>query len=199
MKNPKFEVDYYKLDNFDFIPSTTGIYSWYLTCNSTNYKNYYDFYKSESYSAFLKGNLLQNFQGKLLAQKTQKFEESENYFDDQLLEKVSSNFSPPIYIGISTDLHERLNTHKKRLQNHLNDISKITNLRSGFRSKADSDKESEVFAQRLAKLLMDSGNLYESNLLVKIIYIEKKRIKKDVLLNIENFLNRTYHPLLGRN
>ncbi|REL24505.1 hypothetical protein DYD21_18110 [Rhodohalobacter sp. SW132] len=192
-----YKCNIYKLDKFDLIPQTPGIYSWHIYTDANSVSEYSDIFNEKQYDVKVEGKLNDLYDGSVFSKN--KMNIASNTVDDSIIKAATFFFSPPIYIGISkTNLRIRLNTHKKMLIRKLNseDLSKENGTLS--ENRIDTDEESSFFAGRLANAISKNiDKISERNLYVKVFYNiqpgKNKEIKK-----IEYILNRTYNPTFGR-
>jgi hypothetical protein len=146
----------------------------------------FDFYKEESYSVKLEGQLKPRYSGTLhqdnqvsesLIKKITK--ESIKLSDiKDMLDTIDESFLSPVYIGMSKNLKERLLKHKKIIHTRLDEQQ--TNDES-------EDKNDAYFADRVV-----DRNYIRENMFVIIKSVESPNV-------MENILNRISHPILGRN
>ena len=108
------------------------------------------------------------------------------------LEKLIIAFAPPLYIGISTNLKQRLKTHVRQLQECI-DKGYGDKVESLSRDNVDSEKESSYFGKRMAKALVDY-ELSKNGLYVRVVFSNK--VEK--LKPLESVLNSFFVPPYGR-
>lgn len=173
----------FKVTEFDSLPDKPGIYGWFIYYNQSNIvMDYHKFYKSKSYSVRLTSSLREHYL--VDAPALQSIQERK--LNQELLERITMKFSPPIYIGITEDqtLLIRLNQHKTELIKLING--------NGIFSKTPSS-----FAKRVKSIIeMNELDIDETNFMVKVFPVNKHEVKH--IKEIEYFVNRTFHPLCGK-
>lgn len=180
----------YHLWDFDRLPDEPGMYSWHLVHSALGpgtVEDYYKFIKTKEFSIELKANLREVFEGTVRSQENLKPVEIKNV-NEELFEAISKIFSPSIYIGIARkqSLKTRLNQHKKLLQHLLNGGSPANSSESSF-------------ANRVFKIVdKRSMTLDENNFFVRIYDVDLSLINPKDIQDTETFVNRTYHPQLGK-
>ncbi len=105
----------------------------------------------------------------------------------RVLEEAIPEFASPIYIGMSDDLRDRVNTHKRLIQKYTG------GERFDFGEGQVSEKESadHSFAREVVR-----RGFSLSRLAVAVRVIETP---ENIHLDAENILNRINFPLCGRN
>ncbi len=176
--------EYFKVHEFHLLPQKPGVYAWYLYYNKNKrVLDYYKFFKTKDFQVQASSFLKEEYHGVITAQESI----HPAVADKSFLEKITLKFSPPIYIGITRDqtLQKRLNDHKLTLQKLINGATII-----------DESHESQ-FAGRVTKIIQEKElEIDETDFVVKILEVEGLSSE---ILDVENFLNRTYHPLCGKN
>lgn len=193
----EFPYKVFFLTEFNNLPDFPGIYSWHLYCVPNNFTDYHGFYKSKKYKTSMKGFLQEKYTGDLYSKK---IEFKKTVKEETLFKLASALFSPPLYIGITSKrtLKERLNEHKKSIEKSLNKIEKLYADKEISEENLDSEFESKVLGDRIARSLsLLSEKFNESNLFVKTIEINRD-YDVESLKGIESILNRTINPILGR-
>ena len=169
-----------------------GVYAWYLNYEKEiSPKQFHDFFTSKSFDVDIKGNLKEKYSGSL-KQESDTFDEDQ--IDRSLLEYVINTFNIPIYIGVSKNLKSRLSTHKNALNEKWVDPNFRTQI-SSDQLIIDTDEESSYFAHRVASKIKNRFGI--NSLVIKVIY-EESNYNKSKLFPVENFINRTFFPLVGR-
>lgn len=176
-----------------------GIYAWYfrLTAGaadpSASMKSYDALLASKSLDFTVKGNLRENFQGNASRIPFMR-DQSPEYVDAVL--SATTVFCPPLYIGISTGIKGRLNTHYTKLNNFLQRTSASPpQVAATNEVEEDSEIESNVFGERMGSLLKKNGIQDPGQLFIKILYVPGAA-KRD-LERAEFFINRAFVPLCG--
>jgi hypothetical protein len=99
----------------------------------------------------------------------------------ELLSTAAPAFTSPLYIGMATNLRNRLRTHK----------NKITEFRDQ-RTEADGDSSPEAgFARQVVARGFDPTNLF--------VHVAEIDVDTGEHNDIENILNRINYPIFGRN
>ena len=201
-----FRFGHGKKSKFSMLPVTNlnqaeekaGIYAWFLpfpkSTDSSSLDAYLNFFQASKLDVNIKGHFGQRFRGEAI-------EVVRNLMCD---DKVSSNLlfqataalMPPIYVGISANVCNRLRTHYDSFQTALNLGFKKIEEQAWKEADSDSKSESHYFGQRLANSILESGFTDSRHLFVKIVYDDAStRVQ---LRNIEYAMNRLYQPILGR-
>jgi hypothetical protein len=92
------------------------------------------------------------------------------------------NFSSPMYIGMSGNVHRRIQEHRSLIRKY----SSVSQSKTYETSNRD-----QSFAARLC-----SRGIPQNQLVVFVNIID---VSDDSYIDIENILNRIHYPLLGRN
>jgi|GEM_PF-1662682 len=177
-----------------------GIYAWYLRLvngpadPSDAMKSYDSLIASKSLDFTIKGNLGENFQGtaaRIPFTRTQ----TPVYVDAVL--SATTVFCPPLYIGISIGIKGRLQTHYDKLTSFLQRVptSPQTTPAVAEVVEEDTEIESNVFGERMGRLLKRNGIQDTGQLFVKVLYVPGAT-KRD-LERAEFFVNRAFVPLCG--
>lgn len=174
-----FNLHFFELSDFDNIPELPGLYAWYPLCKREVLLDFHSIYKNKSYTVTLEGSLQEKIIGKAKSEEV----DFKHLSYNNLFKAASFSFAPPIYVGkAETSLRQRLITHKRELQQILND-TKI--------------KDKSTFAKRLSYLLKDDENSFnETHFFVKVLSVTNSEDKK-AILEVENFFNRTFNPIMG--
>jgi hypothetical protein len=196
-------MEQFSYREFQEIRDLPGIYAWYINFNEDNeVQNFQEFFAEKKFDIKLIGNLKENYFGNVRA-KVDKF--SDDILDKEMLQEVISSFNVPIYIGISKSLRTRLQQHKEALEEKLaTGLSSLEASNENHKEITDIEeididtlKESSAFAERLYKRLL-LNKLKARDLSVRVVYFDRTYNKKK-LFRIENFINRIFYPILGRN
>ncbi|GAA6618142.1 hypothetical protein [Scytonema sp. NUACC26] len=184
----------YSVRKLQEVSEVPGIYAWYLLYNQKiDLQAYHSVYKQRQLFSFLKGNLQDNYQGTLSAQP---YLFDKPVQDLNLLAGAIDVFSPPIYIGVSNNLKRRLLTHITML-NHILYADHVEDIVDIIESDIDSDKESKHFAQRISSVIKGINGIGLNSFRVKVIELAPG-YSSTMLVEVENFLNRTFIPYYGR-
>jgi hypothetical protein len=185
------QFDYKYSDLHEVLP-LPGVYAWYLQYdNSSSPQKFHDFFTSKKFDVTVKGNLKEKYSGPI-DQDSDTFDQ--NQIDLDLLECVINSFNVPIYVGVSKNLKNRLSTHKNSLNERWVDPG-VSVINSGDKIILDSDEESTYFAHRVATKIKNRFGI--NSLIIKVVYCDKN-YNKSYLFPVENFINRTFFPLVGR-
>lgn len=213
-------VEIYTTSELEEIPENSlGIYSWYFYPHSVSpqvISTYSSLFKSKRYKVDVSNKLNENYSGEINSLKTLHHEDAEGfeYFNEKLFQdflQISAiSLAPPIYIGRSINLKERLLCHKEKLTNTLGSLWTTQSLDNidGKDIEFDSEPESECFANRVGVFF--KNNFTEdlhysiSNFLVRTVYFKDitdpiliKQIQSKYLRDIEYYFLRTYQPILS--
>lgn len=196
------EYEVFKLSEFKDIPKKIGIYSWHCFINNFSQQNYYNnIYRKKKLQVVIKGKLKNNFVGNIDSTNLETTDIGGFTRNTRMLMQATYFFSPPLYIGIAcggkSTLYSRLNTHKRQLIKFMQNLKNKTGLTKKQLIKELRRKEESKLAIRLAFHLLEyKGKVNEDNLFVKVIPLTFSN-EKDIE-NLETYLNRTFHPILGR-
>ncbi len=176
-----------------------GIYAWFIRVLKkadpvVNMAAYDGVFASKRLTVEASGHLGEKYTGKL---KKQPFFTSDSAsFHDTIL-AASTIFCPPVYIGISKGIKGRLETHIQALEAALqrppspdDDTSSISD------DDLDSDAESNVFGERMGRILRTNQITTTRPLFVKIIYGPGPGTTD--LRKAETYVNRTFILMCGR-
>lgn len=193
--HPNIRHCYYRISDVQNIPAVPGIYSWHLWIDNVNGDKYSQVFKQKRVKVNIKSNLSENYEGDLphVDMDSSIFDSS---LDINLCNIASIAMCPPLYIGISKDL-------KDRLSQHVDEFNKIvkgtipTPVPTLSSTQFDTIYESQHFAQRMGFVVSKLSNLNSTNLLIKTIEMPMGYSRLE-LFKVEKFLNRTYFPIYGR-
>jgi len=213
-------VEIYTTSELENIPDNSfGIYAWYFYPHDVSpqvISSYSSLFKSKKYKVDVSNKLNELYSGEIKSLKSLNHEDVEQYeyFNERLFQhflQISAiNLAPPIYIGRSINLKERLLCHKEKLNNILGSLwtsQSLDNL-DGQDIEFDSDPESECFANRVGNFFRHnfSEDLHFgiSNFLIRTVYFKDivdptilKQIQSKYLKDIEHYFLRTYQPILS--
>lgn len=176
--NERFKT--YRAADVDDAPESAGFYAWYLRLQSRDaFSEYHEVFKDRSLEARARGDLLEEYTGKLSLQEIDL--EMVNRFG--LLKDATIAFSPPLYIGITVD-----QTLKKRLKDH----RKVLN--DSIYGEVDDTGE---FGERIALVLNRGDNIGVNDFFTRVIPVEDPK-NREQIEEIEYYLNRTYVPMYGK-
>lgn len=198
---------------FSLLPdNAVGLYSWYFYPKyalDEIVRPYNKFFKSREYTAVVQSILKEEYRGTLKGMHISedlKFSSFDFSNPDSSIYLTLSSifFTPPIYIGRSTNLKRRLNQHLDLLRDIISTGDYEKNLeilnKNITDEQLDEEFESTCFATRVGKIIKavdkDSDLFQISNFFVKVL-IFKRDISDEDLNKIEYFLNRTFNPLAG--
>ncbi len=195
-KHPNKVHGIYKATQLYDVPKVPGIYSWHINTTELNFKDYFKVFKQKKINVNLSGNLKEKYLGEI----RNVYHDKDFNFpstDYSLCEFASFAFCPPMYIGISVNLHSRLNDHYRELEKiHFGKV-KLGASKKLDRTRFDTIFESQHFAQRLGHTLVDLKNLKLDSVFIKTIELDVGYAKSE-LHKVEKYLNRTFIPLYGR-
>ena len=173
-----------------------GWYGWYIRPSKTldrslDFSRYAEIFCSKALEVTASAPLKELYRGKVKRElDTSTLCSSTNSYMDE----VSSVFCPPIYIGISKRIKQRLTNHVRALNDVLYGSSESTQIDQS--TGDDSEEESRFFGQRIGNLLQANGFKSSDVLYVKVVYQDK--YDPSELRAAEYFVNRTFLPLCGR-
>lgn len=207
-----FEIEEFKLSEFDKIKPFPGVYSWHAYINNAEtpdkLESYNRFYGASSFKANIEGYFSFSYNG-TMNRNIDGLDLNNRHYDTNLCEYITKSLAPPIYIGIArTSLKTRLQDHLSQFsdQQILNrdpeEAEKLIYEQSNLKdSEIDTSEESGFFALRLAFLMNQSG-IEQDNIFVRTYVYKKtpplKPQEKTLIKDLEFLLNRTYRPILGR-
>jgi len=194
-----------KIGLVDWVPEEPGIYSWHLRITralrgwlETTARGFVeDLFNQQSLQANVRGTLGLQYVGEL-----------ERLIEHQgglaaLLPEILVMVPVPLYIGMSTNLHQRLTTHKKQLQNYLRLGSPTKAVGLGI--DLDTELESSHFASRLGAFfkryqLSEPDLLYVRYMVARVDKggrVSDRPLVED-LRQAEAYSNRVLTPVFGR-
>ena len=198
-----------------------GLYAWYLRIRigRGNIETYQNFSKAlkrvteqirhPTLTMQLKGHLNLNMKGDLKhiwyghheQQFTKKFEEMLNSPEErelirEILDLAAPLLTAPLYIGVSKNLQQRLQTHMRLIEKNIKRHQEDTTLDNHVDS-TDSLQNDKDFAERIVE-----RNIDPNHLIVGVTYVSHpnllvEKIRKSVETT-ETLLNRMFYPILGR-
>jgi hypothetical protein len=180
------------------VPAQAGWYAWFHVPNSVSEESL-GLYRHFAVAAEVKGIFNLSFAGALQPanEKAGSFSEFEG--DVEYLETLKSlywAFAPPLYVGISNNLHGRLNTHRRQL---LEFVSSATSSEAQEvdmdKAAADTEQESRFFAGRVGQALK-TLRLSPDSLFVKCVVADPSNAH--LIKQIEQALNYSLAPHYGR-
>jgi hypothetical protein len=150
----------------------------------------FKYFQEEPYKASLFGSLKPKYEGsidhkpELSTSLIERIIEKPDRLNTirEVLEKSVPNFSSPMYIGMSKNVH-------RRIQEHESLIRKYSSIPQSIIHEPSSRDQS--FAMRLC-----SRGIPPNQLVVCVNIVD---VSDDSYIDIENILNRIHYPLLGRN
>ena len=187
---------FYGISELDKIPKSPGIYAWYLLADKSNFSEYYKIFKQKKVEVNIEGNLRERYNGEVKHTYYDKdFKDSGVDFD--LCNISSIAFSPPLYIGISINLNERLRTHADELQKIFYKKVALSPPTSLGKTDFDTIVESGHFAQRIGFSITSFSTIDLNSLLIKTLELPAG-YSWAKLQSVERYLNRTFIPIYGR-
>jgi len=191
-------MDSFEYRNLEKVKEKPGIYAWYLDYHSSiSPSDFQDFFSIKEFKVLMTGNFKENYIGKIESELKNESSSKKSEINQILLANAVRVFNVPIYIGISETLRSRLRTHKDKLESKLAENSNNNAINDDC-IKIDTDIESSAFATRVSKKLK-KHNISASNLRVNVVYFDNAQSNKQQLILIENYLNRLFYPILGKN
>jgi predicted GIY-YIG superfamily endonuclease len=187
----------FNLVDFDNLPIVAGIYTWHIrhTANISN-ESFYKLLRYKKLNAEVKGVFNEQYKGEVRLSDKYKNITSVNNLKGNLLYDLSESISSPIYIGISENLHKRLNKHKAQMETALFSKYPPDDLIRIEASSLDTDKESAYMAGRICSALREL-EVEDINILYARINILPGVGSKDLKI-IERYFNECYMPVFGR-
>jgi len=200
----KYDHYYSPFEKLHEIQELPGLYTWYLRLtDDTEVNDYFRFFYQLSLNATIEGNIRLQYKGKL----NKEFKISSEISNIDLLKQAVMATNYPLYIGISSNLKNRLIKHKDQFLSSIKSKSGFVKL---VESDTDNDNESAFFGSRLAEL-WTSTSLSTDSLYVKYIIHNdcmkcpndncspscKKQVWNE-LLECEYICNSLYNPVFGR-
>jgi hypothetical protein len=213
-----------KLLAFGEIPDADpkpGLYAWYLKVKpgEGNIRSPENFAKAliriteqlcyPTLSMELQGHLGLSMKGDL---KHLWYGHEEYQFSDQLKEILSLSeereilgdilelavplLTGPLYIGVSKNIRQRLQVHKRLIQKHLQEFEEDTDPDMPVDSE-DSLLSDQNFAQRIAERKINPNQLVVGIVYVSHSHLPPARIRK-AIESAETLLNRMFYPTLGK-
>lgn len=183
------EVEYFSYNELDSVRPDVGWYCWgYAPTNSDTVK------EGVSNLKYLSAEVGKNFgitySGDL--ERADKLNKNDlKDIDNEVLTRVMIAFSPPLYLGISKNLKDRLNIHKRKLEEYL--LSPSDSLKYLDGCDADTPEESTYFGYRIGRALVENET-EPDDLFVRCIYNDDY----EMVRMIEKVLNRIFTPVYGR-
>lgn len=193
--HPTIQHCYYRITEVSNIPNVPGLYSWHLWIDSTNSKKYSQIFKQKRVDVTIKSNLSESFEGAIVHANHDK-DIFDAGIDLNLCNLASIAMCPPLYIGISSRLGQRLGQHVDEFDKIIKGAIPIP-VATLTASQFDTIYESQHFAARMGFVVKDLSNLNANNLLIKTIELPTGYNKRE-LQRVETFLNRTFIPIYGR-
>jgi len=196
LKNKVNSMEYfeYGFSELELMPECPGIYAWYIRPNDRNLRDIINLFNHSFISIDGKGIFKEEFEGHLKIRTIDL--DSERRMDMKFLQPIAEKFLPPIYIGVSkVNLRNRIDQHRRKINYYLNAVSFSENeISNDF-----EDVEVNVFSSRISRLIRSSEfRILENDIFVRAFTLDD-HLSKNILVNTENFLNRTVKPPLGSN
>lgn len=200
-----FSIDYYRSGSFNIEPNARGLYAWYFfpkNATKMDFRNFSQVLNNKNLFGEISSNFQEKYNANLNSVSNDKHCVDMNYNPDVEKAIIASSilFTPPIYIGRSEDLKVRLEEHDKNLRESLMARTKfdLEDLKS---EDIDTEKESKNFGERVSNYIVDQlkGNDSFDNLnfIAIAIQFHSENIKKEDIIKMEYFLNRTIKPIFG--
>lgn len=186
----------YKLKDFGSLPDSPGLYSWHVNVSQVNRNQYYELFKQKKINIDIQGNLKEGYKGEVKSHFNHS-DFNDPSIDLDLCEYASYVFCPPLYIGISNNLKQRLRTHYTELEKIYNGIKPIPTVTKVGQTQFDTIIESSHFAQRIGFTIKGLNNITLDDIFVKTIELDSSYSWLE-LQKVEKYLNRTFIPIYGR-
>ena len=186
----------YSVTDFDQITETPGLYSWHAIADQVNIDNYFKLFKQKRLNVDAKGNLKESYSGHIQNTFFEKDFQMPNV-DFDLCQIASLAFCPPLYIGMSKNLNQRLKDHYSELEKIY--TGKIELQESTELGPLDFDTayESSHFAQRIGHIISGLNSIRLNSLFIKTIELGED-YESPELRKVEKYLNRSFVPIYGR-
>jgi hypothetical protein len=199
----RYDFGYGERHSFQLLPvaeielarNEPGLYAWYLRVQPDPegpwLDSFFRIFRSKSLAVTARGTLGEEFIGTLRRSGPPAAAD----IAKTALASACTVFAPPLYVGMSIHVRDRLAQHLSCL---------MTQLALGTpavepdhpEASPDTDEESRSFGERVAKSLVSVGDNGAHSLFVKILYLPD--LGPQQLRDIEFVVNRSYFPLFGR-
>ena len=152
--------------------------------------------EEEPYDAMIEGKLKPKYRGKLSSVSSVSRDLVDRVVQDveriraiaDALEASVPHFASPIYIGMSSNLRNRLSRHKALVERFVT----ARRVNSDYFGDGDGDEEADLsFAKDVARRCLVPGRL--------VVVVTPTPMSGDEYKDVENLLNRINFPLCGRN
>ena len=184
------------------VSNCPGIYGWYIRPKPNRENEIHkiadELLQQSKLHASLKGNIRLDYAGIL----TKKVKE-QNIENLEMLRNIFVAFPYPLYIGMSLNLRQRLDTHIKQLYEQTR--STHTGLDVDSIRDLDTDDESKCFAQRISSLFVNTKIEALDCLYVRVYEYQGETLTTDNRANIrrelsqvESMANSIFNPVFGR-
>lgn len=180
-----------------FTEARAGLYAWYLRLPrnpdpALDLASYSRVFGSKNFTLEARSVLGERYQG--TATRQPGFDPASHPFVSSVL-TASTIFCPPVYIGISINIRQRLTLHLRRLNEALQSSESLPPTDDATEQQ-DTAGESSAFGHRMGYLLRSNGIRDVERLFVKIVY--QPQASAADLKKAEYFVNRTFLPFCGR-
>lgn len=193
--------------NIDKFENKKGVYAWYLMpaeTDSDGLNDYYKIFNNKKFTATFKAKFNEEYFGENIRNteedKNKEYIKDKSFSDKQKFAfQLSALFlSPPIYVGVSDDLKERLSTHFEELN-----IKIGTNFDElqDYYDESNNKESAARFASRICKAVKISDNRNSwtiNNFVVKVMVFKDEEMTNPIVQDIEGILNRTFKPTMGK-
>jgi len=189
-------INFAALNDLDSVPTGPGWYAWFQIPGTWSPESF-QLYRHSKVESSVSGIFNLTFEGKLNATGAEyqpTFDATDGNQSLDVLKSLFIAFAPPLYIGLSKNLHSRLKTHRRNLQDFLQQAdSNKANAPVKNEIEADTDRESQYFGSRIGNALR-TLKLSSDTLYVKcVLASDPGQLKK-----IEKTLNFALTPHYGR-
>ena len=195
--------------NMALFDNKKGVYAWYLMpsdTDSSGLKDYYKIFNNKIFSAKFSSKFNEEYHGDNIKHKdegeNQQYINNKSFVSNESLAlKFSALFmSPPVYIGQSTNLKDRLDTHFAELN------TKIGTSEEALKAEMDGDENNyenldKRFASRICYQLKSGNNRNNwniDNFIVRVMLFKDTDMSAEKVEHVEGILNRTFKPIMGK-
>jgi hypothetical protein len=146
-------------------------------------------YRETPYKVQLRGQLKPKFAGDIYHEPSKSDSLVARLVDDpdrfqliaEILKSAAPGFTAPLYIGMASNLRNRLRQHK----------NKIVELRDNWKDLNTDEQADAGFANQIVSRGFDPTNLF--------VHVAEFQLANSEHNDIENILNRINYPIFGRN
>ncbi len=194
------------------MPTSPGLYIWLVRpASDDELIATIKLFEHATLHASIRGNIRLGYKG-VLTKDTKQLSENITSTNRELISDVFFAAGYPLYIGISGNLSERMNKHKKQFEDSLRDkrraADRVEQLEKNKNYVSDSDDESQYFGARLGSAWsgLSTDRLYVKYVIPRLCVsckhdICKKTCATDAIheLRYLEFVGNTlFNPIFGR-